>query len=151
MKTIRTLLICLIFISCNTGEHEIVIVPQNYIGRVLIIFDQTNGVDQLYENGKRVYQIPTNRILKTKFSPNPGWIGLPEFYYNKISPGNKMPFNTNSRELPTNRIVAYGGTAGSVQNGNQHIRFLEYYIGNKTQIDSAYQQAQKSDIVKLLQ
>jgi len=144
------LLICFVLTSCDRGESEIVIVPRDYIGRILIIYDQTNGVDRRYDGKKRLYIIPSNGILKTKFSPNPGWIGLPEFYYEKISARNKIRFNFNPRKLPTNSTVAYGGTAGSVRNRDKILRFLEYYVGNKSQIDSAYHQAQASDIIKLL-
>ncbi len=151
MKVFRILLIGLVLTSCDKGESEIVIVPRNYIGRILIIYGQANGISPLYQGGKRVYKIPSNGILKTKFAPNPGWIGLPEFYYNEISPKNRIPFKLNPRLLPVDSIVAHGGTAGSVQNGNQRVRFLEYYVGNKVQINTAYDQAQKSDIINLLQ
>ena len=150
MRVIINLIVCLVLTSCNQGEAEIVIVPKDFIGRILIVYDQDNGVEPLYKDGKRVYKIPGNGILKTKASPNPGWIGLPEFYYEEISVKNGIPFKPNPRALPIDSIVANGGTAGSVNTGKQVVRFLEYYIGNKTQIDSAYQQAQTVDLGKQL-
>lgn len=147
-------LICFLFLGCDRAEQEVIIIPRDYIGYVLIIYNQPNGADPIYENGKRIYHIPANGILKTKFSPNPGWMEFPEFYYGNIASENKIPFETNIQTLPIDHVVAFGGTAGSINKnatGKEKIRVLTYHIGNKAQIDSTYEQVQKLDIIKLAQ
>ncbi|MEJ5996010.1 hypothetical protein WG904_16400 [Pedobacter sp. Du54] len=154
MKTLGLLLVAFILLGCDKGEKEIVVVPRNYTGLILIIYDQPNGADPVFQDGKRVYEIPSNGILKTKFSPNPGWIGLTEFYYESISPENKILFKLDPRIIPADTVVASGGTAGSIKKeagGKEYIRFLEYYVGNKDQISVAREQVPKLDIIKLAQ
>jgi hypothetical protein len=150
MKVVKILLVFIALTSCNKGEHEIIIATPGFTGRVLIIYDQPNGADPVYSNGKRVYRIPANGILKTKMSPNPGWIGTPEFYYQKISHDKMIWYESDPRKLPMDRVVAYGGSAGSTSEKNQIIRFLVYYVGSKTEIDSAYEKTSSLDIIKLL-
>jgi hypothetical protein len=57
--------------SCqNLGEETIYLIPKGYEGNILVIFDQPNGNDAVYENGKRVYKIDNSGVLRTKFSVN---------------------------------------------------------------------------------
>ena len=49
----------LLFISCgNQTEDTVVLIPEGYVGPVLVIYGQTDGAEKEYENGKRVYRIP---------------------------------------------------------------------------------------------
>jgi hypothetical protein len=60
----------LMLTNCNTkGEQEIIIVPRNFKGYVIIIHNQKDGMPTKYEGNKRVYEIPKNGILKTQFKP----------------------------------------------------------------------------------
>lgn len=152
LMKIGILLIAFIMLGCDKGQEDIIVIPKNYTGYILIIYDQVNGADPVYKMGKRVYKVPGNGILKTKLSANPGWIGIPEFYYDTIVDGNKITFKLDPRNLPTDSVVACGGTAGSVKKlavGKEVIKFLEYYIGTRYQIDTARERVQKLDIVKL--
>lgn len=153
MKLIITLLLVIVgLLGCNKAEQEVVIIPNKFIGRVLIVYDQPNGAIPIYKDGKRVYKIPSNGILKTQFSANPGWMSLPEFYYDKVATENRLIYKLTNKNLPIDSTVAYGGTAGSVKSNKGHqLKFLEYYVGNKNQIDSAYQAAQTLDINKFIQ
>ena len=46
------------------------IIPDGYIGRVVIIYYQKNGNEQKYRNGRRLYEIPNCGFLKNKiFTP----------------------------------------------------------------------------------
>lgn len=153
MRIIYSLLVAFILLGCNKGERELVIVPKGFIGYILIVYDQIDGEDIQYKDNKRVYKVPANGILKTKFSANPGWIGIPEFYYGEIAPENKISFSLDLGSVPVDSVVAYGGIAGSVKKKageKEVIRFLEYYIGNIEQINHAKEQAQKLDIIKLI-
>jgi hypothetical protein len=58
----------------SRAKPELIQVPKNYQGEILILFDQPNGDSMVYSNGKRVYKIPKNGILFTQFPWNPGSI-----------------------------------------------------------------------------
>ena len=148
---LRFILLIMIY-SCNKTEDAIFIVPKNYTGYIIVITDQKTGEKPKNEGEKRVYYIPKNGILMTQFSNNSGWSNFPEFYYEKITPENKITFTFDPNAIPLNKIVAHGGTVGVVNKDNEGknvIRYVQYYIGNKAQIDTAYEKAEKLDMLKL--
>ncbi len=54
--------------SCqNMGESSMYLIPKGFEGNVLVVYNQPDGKDTLYENHTRVYKIDPSGILKTKF------------------------------------------------------------------------------------
>ncbi len=72
--------------SCNTAEPEDYLIPNDYKGRVCIIFNRNQGAPTKYENGRRVYQIPDNGILLTQFKDE---YGLIDHHYYHIDKSGK--------------------------------------------------------------
>jgi len=139
--------------SCNNiGEQEIIVVPKDFKGYIIIIFNQKNGTPTKYEGKKRVYEIPSNGILRTQSNVNDGWQEFAEFYYEKIIPENKLPSYAEIKKVPTDTIVGFMGATGTVKKSSEseeHIEFSFYYIGTKSDIEQAQEQTEKLDIVKL--
>ena len=81
--------------------------PRDYTGYIIVIFNQEDGKPVKYEGKKRVYEIPSDGILKTQFNINDGWGDYPIFYYESIAPENKLPSNILSaiESLPLDTIV----------------------------------------------
>lgn len=154
MRVVIILLLSLILFGCDKAEEEIVIVPRNYTGYIIILYNQESGTKPKYADGKRVYEVSRNGILKTQFTGNYGWAGFPEVYYEKIASENKIPFRFDPKKLPVDSVVAYGGASGGANKdaeGKERVEFRLFYIGNKAQIDTAYERAEKLDIIKLTQ
>lgn len=149
---ILMLISSLMMTSCDRGEREMIVVPQNYTGYIIIIFNQKKGVAPLYEGKNRVYEIPRNGILKTQFPGNPGWMEFPKFYYDKIAPQNEIPYKVDYKNIPADSTVGFGGSVGNANKdlaGKETVEFKQFYIGNKAQIDSAAEKGDKLDIIKL--
>lgn len=108
MKTtisIATVLSVFCFVSCiNRAEPEIHILPEGFQGYVIIVFNDPNGREEKYEDGFRVYEIPPNGILRTKFESQDGWIanGKLKYYYNLN--GKKEEINYINLEKETNEV-----------------------------------------------
>jgi hypothetical protein len=51
------------------NEPEVYLLPDGYVGPVLIVYDQPTGEPRKYEAGARVYEIPENGMLLTQFDP----------------------------------------------------------------------------------
>jgi hypothetical protein len=87
MKTIKKIAIAMVLFcvaSCiNRAEPEMHLLPKGFQGYVIIVFNDPNGQDEKYEDDFRVYEIPSNGVLRTKFSRQDGWIanGKLKFYY----------------------------------------------------------------------
>lgn len=90
-KTLPKILILIIFVftsSCNLGEDETYILPRNYTGPVIILFNQSTGKPEKYDNGNRIYEIDKNGILKTQFKFE---VGFRDINY-KYSNGKKIRY-----------------------------------------------------------
>lgn len=138
--------------GCSQIKKEVFILPRNFTGYIMILYNQSSGMPIKIEDGKRIYQIPENGILITKSSNDESWMELPEFYYEKIDKTKQVPFKIEYKDIPVDSVVAYGGTSGAANKdlaGKEVVRFTKYFIGNKSQIDSAYQKVEKLDILKL--
>ena len=72
----------LLLIGCDKNEDTITLIPKDYTGPIKIWFSHDDGTEKKYEDGKRLYVIPANGILKTQFEPQYGY-HLPEYYYVK--------------------------------------------------------------------
>ncbi len=72
--------------GCNRKEAEKHIMPDGYVGRVLIVFDDEQGVERTFKNDFRLYQIPASGLLRTQFEQSPGTISADnelKFYYQR--------------------------------------------------------------------
>lgn len=73
-----------LFGGCITkDEKELFLIPKDFKGTVLIIFDQKDGAEKEYdEEHRRVYKIPNSGILYTQFPvPESGEILDQKFFY----------------------------------------------------------------------
>jgi hypothetical protein len=152
MKIAYVFLIVVLLCGCNSGEQEIIVVPPNYEGYILIFFNQRDGNPVKYEGNKRVYEIPKNGVLKTQFKGNYGNVGFAEYYYGKIGKKYKIPSIVSLNEA-SNSIAGFRGGNGTVRrsNNSEIVEFSEFYIGTKTKIQHYQQQAENVDVLKLLE
>lgn len=84
-KILPKILILIIFaftVSCSLGEDETYIIPTSYTGPVIVLFNQSTGKPEKYNNGKRIYEIDKNGILKTQFKFQEGFRDINYKYSN---------------------------------------------------------------------
>ena len=156
---IQNVACCLVFLLTLTGcaqqgDDTIRLIPEGYMGTVLIIFNQEDGTPKEYDNGKRIYRIPENGILKTQFEPNYGSQKNQFFYENDIGERKEITFvNVENDEYlkiarsdDTFAYLEY--TLGKVEKYDPNTRELLYtiqpartfYIGNLSDVDQDYQE-----------
>ena len=151
-KTLLILLVFATFIGCSKKEEVIYIVQEGYTGYVVVLYNQTDGVDEKYEGDKRVYEIPSTGILKTKFGADYGWSEFPEFYYGEVDESNRIPYVYDFDQVPSDNVVSFGGTTGIANKdleGTSSVKFTNYHIGNKEQIRGSVERANSIDYVRL--
>lgn len=112
----------------SSADKEIHLLPKGFTGIVIIRFNSEQGKNEQYEDGKRVYEIPANGILDTKFKPNEGWSDFPVYFY---VDGNKR--------LPLTKKV-YSPNIGTAKSDitNNNITFVSYIVSDEKHIDSLY-------------
>lgn len=99
----------------NKGKGEVFVLPDNYTGAVIILFDESDGITEKYdENGNRVYEIPSSGILKTKFKFQEGFRDISY----KTVKGKKLRYlwpadkvwNDTLQNKPNDSVYVYKGS-----------------------------------------
>jgi len=77
-------LFTILFNGCSNISHrDIYILPKDYQGCVLIVFNMQNSSKENFDDqGNRVFMIPPSGILETRSMPNKSLKLMSKFYYN---------------------------------------------------------------------
>lgn len=120
--------------NVKNPNGELHILPKNYIGRVVILFNQKDGKDKNFINGKKVYNIPDCGYLKTKFLRPKGELGIPEsqyFTYVYLG-GDTIPFLSNTSKIDSsmlNKVYAFSHTLGEYGfSETENYELVEYFV-----------------------
>jgi hypothetical protein len=125
-------------------EKELYLIPEGYIGNVIVIFNQPDGEKTDYEDDRRVYKIPKTGVLFTQFKDEEGIINQ-EYYYvspngqrRKLGVLDNRDFNEewttekNPHEPPRDSLAVFNpgimGTIGSSDDKNSKV-FSELSVG----------------------
>ena len=66
--TLLPIFIGIIIIQITSASKDIFLIPENYRGKITIQYNQKNGVEKEFEGlWWRIYRVPKNGILNTKF------------------------------------------------------------------------------------
>ena len=133
-------------LQAGAAEPELHLIPDGYVGWVNIAYGAKNGQPGRYEDGARVYRIPTGGILITQAGPNRGTSPAWKFFYETTS-GSRIPIRlvlTGSvPDTPANRsdpaigvflIQRWKQQAGRVP---CDVEFDRYFVGTKAQLFQA--------------
>ena len=113
IKHLSILLSLFLFVNCSKTENTVTLIPEGYKGTVKIWFNQANGFKEKYEGEKRIYEIPENGILKTKFNPQFAYHFSEYYYENKTGERVEIKpiLDLNKKVLDTirrDKVYAYG-------------------------------------------
>ncbi|MGX9987484.1 DUF6843 domain-containing protein [Soonwooa purpurea] len=124
-----------IYYEINSSSKDIFLIPNGFRGKVVILYDQKNGTEKEYEGNFRVYKIPKNGILKTKFKvKGDSWdIGDAKYYFvngNKRIPIQQYCLYCENEKIDTISVQSIPGEGGSFnQNANNlQTNYLSFYI-----------------------
>ncbi len=131
----------LIWYYTNSADEEIHLLPKNFTGVVIIRFDMKNGQEKIFEREKRVYNIPINGILNTKFKHITGLSSPPQFYY--LINGMRIPINKHTTK---NKVEGLEVGLSMSDITKKSVRFLSYIVGPKEKLDSLYTVREKINI-----
>jgi hypothetical protein len=148
------------FASCSTVQPETYLIPKGFKGKVNVIFNQPKGTGLTYENGKRVYKIPSNGILITKEKDIYGTIQHEYFYIDENGKREKLPILSDEKlkkekgESGKSEVgIFYDGTTGVYGNSNVStpLNYQEFYVSDFNGLDSFFTPKVKGDFDKRLE
>ncbi len=123
------------------SEKAIYLLPDGYIGPVIVVLNQSAGMPEKYEGKSRVYEIPSTGVLYSKFGVNVGVQdeGDERFYYRRQdgartplpyllnwTVGSIKDFNAAQMQVVTVRGSGFGS---SVNKNNQEFVYESFVIG----------------------
>ena len=130
--------ILLFLSSClNQEEPEIHLIPKNYKGPVIIIFDDKQGNPEKYENDNRVYEISQDGILRTQFKKQQGSIapGNLKYYYYDKNGRQEINYLLSTKDITDSATYVF-----SKELSNTTIRYL---VGKLSEGDGYYKALRK--------
>src|SRR5882672_11596236 len=119
----------------SRGEAEIHLIPDGYVGPVVIAFDREDGEPKKYENKTRIYGIPPNGVLKTRFPKNDGTNHVWKFYYIKADGAKReLPYFLDLRDVPAGNkdaiaIYSLGSMSAPSNRGASDRNLFTYVVG----------------------
>jgi len=106
-----------IAVSCiRIAEDSIFLIPKEYEGTIIVLFDQKDGQPVEYsKSGERIYRIPANGILKSKFSSNTGNSKWKIYYIDNKGSKTPIPIIYSHERIDSNskEIVCYNPRIGA--------------------------------------
>jgi hypothetical protein len=141
MSKLFLIVILFLFCSCvQKSEDSIYILPKEYEGNILIVFDQSNGMEIEQKDNSRIYKIPKNGVLKVRIKPKFG-VGKISFYQSTIEQQNEISYiNSSDWDNITNKqskVVCWNLETGSDSDSNNKKRHFEVFsVGRVSKSDS---------------
>lgn len=130
---------CLLALAaCNYAEPETHLIPDGYTGYVYIVQSDTHGEPEQHEDGRRLYRIPSDGLLLTRFGSNDGIIDAQYFY---------VRADGSRQEITADYVAGDGPSAGradtavTIQHlstgviGNANVPFQQYFVGTESDMD----------------
>ena len=123
------------YYKINEPSKDIFLIPSNFRGKVAIIYNQKNGANEEYEGNYRIYRIPKNGILKTKFKvKGESWnIGDAKYYF--INNDERIPIKQyclycEKQKIDTTNVQMIPGEGGNFSNNyeSEKTNYLTFYI-----------------------
>ena len=153
------MLITLIALVCEwdylktATKEEVFVLPHNFKGIVLIAYDQKDGMNDIEEDGKLVYKIPKNGILKLKRKEvttlSKSW------YFIEDENGNRTLLDYCSSpceemKKDTSKTFAFGSGNMTFYDEQPELKTSIFLVGTSTDTDSLNKAYENLNAINLL-
>ena len=117
-----------------TNKEKMFLIPEGYVGPVLIVYAQSNGQPPKYEGDVQLFEIPPDGVLITQ-SPKPDGIGDEFWYVNESGQRTKkLIFNQSCvTTVPDDPVIVCVKPESFVMNGEEMPRHDTLTIGPQSQ------------------
>lgn len=137
----------------TTTKQEVYILPQGFKGIVLIAYDQADGLEDVKEDGKLIYKIPQNGVLKLKRKE--ATVLSQSWYYFEDKQGNRTELYhcfAPCDEMINNpdKIFAYGKSNGGFENEGEQLEMTTFLVGTSNDRDSLNRADEKLNPIERL-
>ena len=119
-------------------QKDVFILPEGFKGVVLIAYGQSDGREDIQEDGRLIYKIPGNGILKLKRASAPTI--MQSWYYFESGQGKRTEFYyaIDPGEMKRNdeKVYAFGRSNEEVLTNNEKLKITTFLVGRERDRDS---------------
>lgn len=132
------LLTLLVFAACTYAEPETHLIPEGYAGPVYIVQAWPEGEPEQYEGSRRLYQIPSDGLLLTKFGSNDGIIDNRYYFVGSDSERREIAgrsyssVNNIPESVADTTVLIQGPRVGKM--GATQVPYEMYLVGTKADL-----------------
>ena len=124
-RCIAFLMVGLACCSCLVSRSEEHLIPDGFVGRVLILYDDPQGVPMRVKDGAISYAIPPNGILRINGHKDSGWRRIRYFYVGRD--GQRKQLQATGADSD---FGIFNDVSGTDFHNNVAIRYRTYLVGS---------------------
>jgi len=133
----------LVIVSCKSqGTKNIFLIPKEFTGIVIVVFDQKDGKKPGIENGKTVFRIPASGILKTQVKPYYENISNEYYFIDSLQIKTPIKYLFSFKAKPSaieKEVYCFDEQMASTPINKPNIKTIRtFLVGNSNQADSLY-------------
>ncbi len=133
------------FFSCNEKKSKptLILIPEDYLGEVIIVYDYKDGEDKKQEGDKRILEIDNNGILRTKFKATYG-VSLDKFFH-VSSKGQRRLIRRAIDVTDPNELCIYNGSSSKKTIDGKEYELQVFAVCLKKNVQSYHDMQVKLD------
>ncbi|WP_417590482.1 DUF6843 domain-containing protein [Owenweeksia hongkongensis] len=90
----HTWVLAIVFVLLNSCKpaalDEVILIPNNYEGDLILILNQPNGQTETIKDNKLITRFSENGIIQAKYNTPEDWHQVNYYYYNKLGDTTKL-------------------------------------------------------------
>lgn len=148
-------------VSCALSTRDgIYLLPEGFTGGVVILFDQPDGIVRSVEDGRLVYAIPDEGILKVQGPPRTGLVSKEYYFVSKRGDRKRIRYlqvtgETSPQGLPQSKFgditqddhdntlfVMNAGGFGSFRSPSRTIQYTSFVVSTPQHNSKVYSELQ---------
>ncbi|MCP4053268.1 DUF6843 domain-containing protein [Mesoflavibacter sp. CH_XMU1422-2] len=146
-----------VWTKINTIKPETYLIPENYTGKIKIVYGLDCGIEPKIENGRKILEIPNDGILFVKYKFKSGIID--HEYYSIDKKGEKIKlehyenYKDGTKNVPGIGLGASGNYPGKMPNGGFSsespltVHYSEFQVIRDTIVKYDFKKEQKFDSI----
>lgn len=142
-----------IWTKINTGEPETYLIPENYSGKIKVVYGEDCGINPSIENGRRILEIPNNGILIIQPEFEGGIIDHEYYFINENKERTRIEryenYSDGTKHIPGIRLGGSGAVGGIMPDGSFStestlaMRYSEFEVYKDTLDNYDFKEEQK--------
>lgn len=114
--------------------NEVYIVPKDYRGAAVVVFDQNGCAPLKFDNGKWLFEVPSSGVLRTSSKPSERGLVHSEYYFDRITESSRITYLEEYPADDLNTVFAAGAADGVSYLEDDSLVYFMFYVGTVEEV-----------------